>query len=203
MFVPLNINLKNKKILIIGGGKVAHRKVKFFLQYDCDIAVVGINIAQEIYELYDKSDLRVELIQREFEINDLNEKYIVVIATDNSKFNEEIADKCEEIGLLYTNCSNGEESAFSVPAVVKRGNLSIAISTNGKSPALSKKIKKEVSEIYNDDYKVFLELLGELRRVVLKCESDDKVKKKLLNEAVNMNINELREFINNYRGEKL
>lgn len=203
MFVPLNINLENKKILIIGGGKVALRKVNFFLQYGCNIEVVGKDIAQDIFELKENSNSRVNLITKEFEINDLNGKYIVIISTDNFKLNEEIAHTCEEIGILYTNCSNGEASSFSLPAVVKRGNLSIAISTNGKSPALSKKIKKDISDIYNNEYEEFLKLLGELRCVVLKCESDDRVKKKLLNEAVNMNINELREFINNYKGEKL
>jgi len=203
MFVPLNVNLENKKILIIGGGKVALRKVKFFLQYGCNIEVVGKNIAQEIYEVTENSNSRVTLLQREFEMNDLYGKYIVIISTDNFKLNEQIANKCEERGVLYTNCSNGEVSSFSLPAVVKRGDLSVAISTNGKSPALSKKIKKEISDIYKNEYEEFLELLGELRYVVLKCESDDRVKRKLLNEAVNMNINELREFINNYRGEKL
>ncbi|MCM1990040.1 precorrin-2 dehydrogenase/sirohydrochlorin ferrochelatase family protein [Oceanirhabdus seepicola] len=203
MFVPLNVNLENKKILIIGGGKVALRKVNFFLQYGCNIEVVGKNIAQEIYEVTENSNSRVTLIQREFEMNDLYGKYIVIISTDNFKLNEQIANKCEERGVLYTNCSNGEVSSFSLPAVVKRGDLSVAISTNGKSPALSKKIKKEISDIYKNEYEEFLELLGELRYVVLKGESDDRVKRKLLNEAVNMNINELREFINNYRGEKL
>jgi len=203
MFVPVNINLENKKVLIIGGGKVALRKINFFLQYYCNVEVVGKDIAQEIFKATENSSLKVTLVNREFEMNDLYGKYIVIIATDNSKLNEEIARECEERGILYTNCSNGEGASFSLPAVVRRGDLSIAISTNGKSPALSKKIKKEISNIYNNEYEEFLGLLGELRRVVLGCESDDRIKRKLLNEAVNMNINELREFINNYRGEKL
>ena len=203
MFVPLNVNLENKKILIIGGGKVALRKMNFFLQYCCDVEVVGKEIAQEIFQVTENSNSRVNLLQREFKSTDLCGKYIVIISTDNFKLNEEIANKCEERGILYTNCSNGELSSFSLPSVVKRGDLSIAISTNGKSPALSKNIKKEISDIYNNEYKEFLELLGELRSVVLECESDDRVKRKLLNEAVNMNINELKEFINNYKGEKL
>ncbi len=203
MFVPLNINLENKKVLIIGGGKVALRKMNFFLEYCCNVEVVAKDIAQEIFEVTENSNSRVKLVHREFEINDLNGKYIVIISTDNSKLNEEISNKCEERGILYTNCSNGEESAFSLPAMVKRGDLSIAISTNGKSPTLSKKIKKEISDIYNNEYEEFLQLLGELRCVVLQCESGERVKSKLLNEAVNMSINELREFINNYRGEKI
>ncbi|SHK31727.1 precorrin-2 dehydrogenase/sirohydrochlorin ferrochelatase family protein [Tepidibacter formicigenes] len=188
MFYPMMINLKNKKVTVIGGGKVAFRKVKKFLEFDCDIKVVSPLYVDKFESLKDK----ITIIEDEYKKEYIKDSFLVVASTSNKELNEDIAIYCRENNILCNVVDDINLSDFIVPSSIKRGDLVISVSTMGKSPSLSSKIRKELEEKYDEEYEEYVNILGEMRALVLKKCNDESEKKKILNEIVNLNIEELK-----------
>ncbi|SHH52977.1 precorrin-2 dehydrogenase/sirohydrochlorin ferrochelatase family protein [Tepidibacter thalassicus] len=188
MFYPMMINLKNKKVTVIGGGKVAFRKVKKFLEFDCDIKVVSPLYIDKFESLKDK----ITIIEDEYKKEYIKDSFLVVASTSNKELNEDIAIYCRENNILCNVVDDINLSDFIVPSSIKRGDLVISVSTMGKSPSLSSKIRKELEEKYDEEYEEYVNILGEMRALVLKKCNDESEKKKILNEIVNLNIEELK-----------
>jgi precorrin-2 dehydrogenase/sirohydrochlorin ferrochelatase len=182
------INLKNKKVTVIGGGKVAFRKVKKFLEFDCDIKVVSPLYVDKFESLKDK----ITIIEDEYKKEYIKDSFLVVASTSNKELNEDIAIYCRENNILCNVVDDINLSDFIVPSSIKRGDLVISVSTMGKSPSLSSKIRKELEEKYDEEYEEYVNILGEMRALVLKKCNDESEKKKILNEIVNLNIEELK-----------
>ena len=146
MFFPVFINIKNKECLIIGGGKVALRKINKLLEYECNnITVISDKALKDIIEL-NKSN-KITLIESKFELNEkLLEKYfLVVAATNDEKINNEISNLCIAKNILINNASSKDNMNIRFCTTIENEEYSIAISANGdpkKSLELKEKIKK-------------------------------------------------------------
>ena len=136
MWFPLFINLENKKVLVIGGGKVALKKIKKVLEYGADVTVVTDNIKeQSILEL---KNLKIEdnkkIENNKDEIEKLVKDFFLVIsATDNEELNENIAEICDSKGILVNNVSSKTKMNSMFGGIVKNDEFQIAISTSGKN----------------------------------------------------------------------
>ena len=150
MWFPLFVNLKNKKVLVIGGGKVAFKKISKIMEYEADITVIAENIAEE--KLLELENLRIEnnrkIGNNKDEIEKLVEEYFLVIAaTDNEELNENIAEICDSKGILVNNISSKTKMNSMFGGIVKNDEFQIAISTSGKNCKRSRAMKSEIQKV--------------------------------------------------------
>lgn len=196
MFYPLMINLENKEVLVIGAGSIALNKIENLLNTNASITVVSKEISEEINDLSNK----VSIINSEFEFKYItNKTFLVIIATNNSELNESIANYCKDLNILYNNVGNSNNTNVTFMSTIQKEDLTIAISTNGKMPALSKKIKQDILNVIDDSYVENLTLLNEARKLIIKQNEDEQEKKKLINNLLDKSKEELVEVINNLR----
>ena len=150
MWFPLFVNLKNKKVLVIGGGKVAFKKISKIMEYEADITVIAENIPEE--KLLELKNLKIEnnrkIENNKDEIEKLVEEYFLVIAaTDNEELNENIAEICDSKGILINNVSSKTKMNSMFGGIVKNDEFQIAISTNGKNCKRSRAMKSEIQKV--------------------------------------------------------
>ena len=150
MWFPLFVNLKNKKVLVIGGGKVAFKKISKIIEYEADITVIAENIPEE--KLLELKNLKIENNRKiendKDEIEKLVEEYFLVIAaTDNEELNENVAEICDSKGILINNVSSKTKMNSMFGGIVKNDEFQIAISTNGKNCKRSRAMKSEIQKV--------------------------------------------------------
>jgi len=169
------LNLSNKKCLVVGGGPVAERKVQALLAYGARVRVVSPALTGRLSELAAAGI--IDYRRGSYHVDDLAGVFLVIGATGREEVNRQVAADCEERGLLINVVDDPERGNFFVPAHVKRGSLSIAVSTGGKSPLLAGKIRAELEPVYGPQYAEFLDFLGGLRLKLMR-EVADPVKKR-------------------------
>ena len=150
MWFPLFINLENKKILVIGGGKVAAKKIEKILEYGADITVVTENVVEE--KLLKLENVKIENNQKiendKAKIEKLVKGYFLVIAaTDDEELNENIANVCDSNGILINNVSSKIKMNAMFGGIVKNSEFQIAISTSGKNCKRSRAMKSEIQKV--------------------------------------------------------
>ena len=138
-YFPFFIDIKGKKGLIIGGGRIAEHKLKKILAYEPDITVVATKISDSI-----KSIEGIKLIEREFVNSDLDGCSFCIAATDDKKFNAYVAGVCRKNHIFINVVDDKDNCQFLFPSVYKAGNLSIGISTQGASPYVAADIKNRI-----------------------------------------------------------
>jgi precorrin-2 dehydrogenase/sirohydrochlorin ferrochelatase len=180
------INLDNKNVTIIGGGKVAFRKAKKFLEFNCNVKLVSSSFIED----FDNID--VKLINDNYKEDYLKESFLVIAATSSKKVNEDIASYCKTNNIMCNIADDINLSDFIVPSSIKRGDLVISVSTMGNSPSLSSKIRKELESNYGVEYEEYVSILGDIRNLVLQKCTDKDEKKRILNELVNLDLEELK-----------
>lgn len=190
MNYPVMIDLMGKEITVIGGGKIAYRKVNNFLKFGYEVTVVS----REFIEDFKKIENKIKIIKDEYSEKYIKDSFIVVAATNNKKVNESIGMFCRSNNKLVNVIDDQKLSNFIVPSCVKRGDLVISISTGGKSPSLASKIRKDLEIQYDDSYEEYLILLGELRVQILEKYNNPSIRKDLLNKIINLNYDELKKL---------
>ena len=191
MFYPINLKIDDMKIVIIGGGKVAYRKCMNFLAFNKKVKVISQDFIEEFEEIKDK----IEMIKDDYDETYIVDSFIVIAATNNKQINYNIGKYCRQHGKLVNVVDNQELSNFIVPSYVKRGDLLISISTGGKSPSLSAKIRKELEESYGEGYEEYVNILGQAREYIIKNVCDVEQRRRKLRELLDLNIDELRKII--------
>lgn len=175
---PVNLNISGKKCLVIGGGSIAARKVRGLLECGGRVYVVSPVLHPLLRKLTE--DKQIVWLNRDFQAEDINDKFLVIAATDNAEVNHEVATLCEQQNILINVVDDPSWCSFTLPAVHRQGDLLIAVSTNGKSPALARVIKEELAEKFRGEFAQALELLGNLRETLFAECPDEKVRGKVL-----------------------
>ncbi len=179
-YYPLFLDLKNKKAVIVGGGSVAERKTATLLDAGASVEVVSPAVTRRLQEYATES--RILHKKRKYRKGDLKNAFLAVICTSSGEVNLKAANdaKSHDGRVLVNVVDNPSEGNFIVPSSLTRGPLTIAISTEGTSPAVAKAIKKELQEVYNADFAKYLKLLRSLRNKVLTEVSDEKKRERIL-----------------------
>lgn len=164
-YYSVSLDLAGKSCLVVGGGKVAERKVISLLQSNAEITVISPRVTDYLGELI--KNKRIFYFEREYQTEDLAGVFLVISATDSKDANRKVAKDCLEKNILINAVDDPEYCNFIVPAVVRRGDLTISVSTGGKSPALARKIREELEKQYGDEYGPLLKKLGEIRKQIL------------------------------------
>jgi precorrin-2 dehydrogenase / sirohydrochlorin ferrochelatase len=164
-YYPINLDIQNRHCLVIGGGKVATRKVATLLKCGARVTVVSPEATDRLQSMEMSGSIR--LINRPYRTSDLGGMFLVIGATDNKELNRQIYQDAENSGRLCNIADQPDLCNFILPSIVNRGDLILGISTSGKSPAFAKKLRKDLEKIYGDEYVLFLQLMGALREKLL------------------------------------
>lgn len=186
---PIYINLAGKKCLVVGGGKVAQRKIETLLEYKARVLVASPVVTDPI-DVWAQSNL-ISWAGRNFEPADLADVFLVFIATGDNQTNKEIASLCRDRGIMVNAVDDPENCDFFVPAILRRESLCIAVSTEGKSPLLAAKLRNELESLIPSAYGEWVETLGRLRDEIKHADLDIKQRQQLFAELVNSDILEL------------
>ncbi|MYC12937.1 MAG: bifunctional precorrin-2 dehydrogenase/sirohydrochlorin ferrochelatase [Gemmatimonadetes bacterium] len=162
MRYPVFLKLEDKLCVVVGAGRVAERRVRGLCDARARVRVVGVTATEGILKLADEGV--IHLYQRAFEPSDLDGSALVIAATDHVDVNRAVqaAAKCR--GILFCGADRHTDSDFIVPAVVRRGDLQVAISTGGNSPAYARLLRREIEAFWDDGQ--LLDLMADLRRRV-------------------------------------
>jgi precorrin-2 dehydrogenase/sirohydrochlorin ferrochelatase len=164
-YYPLCLDISGKRCVVVGGGNVAERKVRRLLACDARVEVVGKTLTPSLAAWKGEG----KIVHREVDYADscLAGASLVIGATDNETVNGRIAQDARTRGIPVNIIDDPARCDFILPSVVERGDLLIAVSTGGKSPALARKLREELEEVYGPEYAVLIEVLGELRETVI------------------------------------
>jgi precorrin-2 dehydrogenase/sirohydrochlorin ferrochelatase len=168
-YYPLFLDLRDRKSVVVGGGKVAERKIYALLRAGADVTVISPDITQKIKQYKQKG--KVKHICRSYKRGDLENVFIAIAATDSADINKKVS---EDAPCLVNVVDTPHLCNFIVPSVVIREPLTIAVSTSGVSPGLSRSIRMELEEKYGPEISEYLHLLRGIRKQAMKCISDQR-----------------------------
>lgn len=164
-YYPLFVDLRGKKTVVVGGGPVAERKVAHLLTCGARVTVISPHATRRLLRL--ARERKISYISRRYQRGDLRKAFLVFIATDDPSLNARAVRDAHDAGLLVNAADSLAGSTFLVPSVVARGDLQIAVTTGGASPALARWIRKELEKTFCPEYARFVRVLSRARRMLL------------------------------------
>ncbi|MEI6199647.1 MAG: bifunctional precorrin-2 dehydrogenase/sirohydrochlorin ferrochelatase [Actinomycetota bacterium] len=170
MQFPVNLNLHGRPVLVVGGGRIALRKVEQLLMADAEVTVLSPLFVDEF------TSLPVTLVQREYASGDIDAFRLVITATGNTPVNQQIFDECEAKGIWINSADDPDRCAFTLPAALRRGDLMVTVSTGGASPALASWLRSHLElSIVPEFEEVVSRLAIERARIHAEGESTENV----------------------------
>ncbi|MDO4554589.1 MAG: bifunctional precorrin-2 dehydrogenase/sirohydrochlorin ferrochelatase [Lachnospiraceae bacterium] len=164
-YFPMFIDLKGKRCVIAGGGKVACRKAESLCRFEAQVEVIAPEICPEL-EAFEDSNREISFQKRAVEREDLVGSFLVIAATDSRKVNRMVSEFCREEDIFVNVIDSQEESTFVFPATLKREDISVGITTSGSSPFLSSSIRKTIEKAVPEYYGELSKSLGRIREKV-------------------------------------
>jgi precorrin-2 dehydrogenase len=185
---PLFLKLETRRCLLVGAGTIAEQKLDGLLVSGAEVVVVAPQANGRIRELSEQE--RITWIERTYQREDLEGVTLVIAATGNAEVNEQVFRDSEANGILCNAVDEPERCHFYYPAVVRRGDLQIAISTNGKSPALAQRIRAELETQFGTEYADWLEWLGTVRTLFFRRPIKPEQRRSALHRIAAQNVYE-------------
>lgn len=184
--LPIFVKLDGRNCLLVGAGNVALDKITSLLNTGLKLRVIAPNARIEIQQLALQGKL--EWIERGFDSTDLDGNFLVIAATDAPDVNAAIYQGCVERNIPCNSVDDIPNCDFFFGSVVNRGNLQIAISTSGESPAVAQRLRREIDAQLPEDFGVWLGNLGQLRREVLERHPRSEARKSLLHQLARRSV---------------
>lgn len=175
---PMFMRLTGRPCLVVGAGRVGEPKIAGLIDTGAEIQVVAMAATEQVREW--ARERKISLALRAFSKNDLDGKFLAVAATASPSLNQLIYREAQRRGVLCNVVDVPDLCDFYYPAVVRRGDLQIAISTAGQSPSLAQKIRQQLERQFGDGYTDWVKQLGETRRLILASDLDKETKLELL-----------------------
>lgn len=182
-YFPFFIDIKNKKCIIVGGGNVAARKIEKLLPFEPDITVIAPKISDEII-----SFKGIKFINRKFIDEDINNAFFVISASDDKQLNAHIFKLCSEKNIPVNTVDGRDKCGFIFPAVVHKNDITVGISTSGKSPVFASYLRMKTENMIDDKCLETVEILGKFREKIKREISSETVRKKAFEKILKMCI---------------
>lgn len=177
-YFPFFVDIKQRRCVVVGGGTVAFRKIEKLLPFEPQITVIALEICSEI------KDLRgIEIIRRDFADSDLDDAFMVVGATDDECLNSHIFDLCRQKNIPVNIVDDREKCGFIFPALVKKNDITIAITTSGTSPLYARFLRERIGDMLDSRQLSIAEILAAYRSVI-RQRFDTEEKRKAAAEAL-------------------
>ncbi len=164
-YYPVSLNLTDKRCIVVGGGEVAERKVERLLECGAHVTVMSPSLTSLLKDR--KKSRQIVHIDAGYKKNALQGCFLVIGATDRDDVNAQISKDAMSLGILVNIVDDPDKCNFILPSLVRQGDLSIAVSTGGKSPALARKIKEDLQQQFGPEYERLLAIMGSLREKAL------------------------------------
>jgi len=183
---PLFLNLEQVPVLVIGGGSVAERKVRTLLRYGAKVHLVSPEVTRGLQRLVEAR--RITCRRRSFRPGDLDDARLAFCATSENDLHRKAVEEGKKRGVLMNVVDVPELCDFIVPSTLRRGDLTVAVSTGGTSPAFAKNIRRELEDYFGPEYGRFLKLLKGVRPQVLETLGDGRQRSRLFRELADSQI---------------
>ncbi|WP_413030189.1 bifunctional precorrin-2 dehydrogenase/sirohydrochlorin ferrochelatase [Paenibacillus taichungensis] len=180
------MDISGKSCCVVGGGRVAERKIKGLLHAGAQIKVISPEVTPTLQQLH--HDSLIQWLARSYRNGDLRGAFLVYAATNQGEVNTAVVQEAEDAGILVNDAISSERSTFITPSVVRRGRLSIAISTAGAGPVAAAEIRDTLEQQFGDEYETYIEFLYQMRTEVKARVSSSGVRAKLLRRLTEMNV---------------
>src|SRR5215470_13656996 len=167
---PAFLKLENRAVLVVGGGAIANSKIPSLLDAGARISVIAPKLSCDLAELVRHGD--ITWVPKPFEPSDLNGIFLVIAATNIRELNASVFAEADKRNILCNSVDDIDHCHFYYGSIVQRGDLQIAISTNGKSPALAQRLRRELQDQFGPEYAAWLDWLGAAREI-LRSQSAD------------------------------
>jgi siroheme synthase-like protein len=188
-YYPVYIELREQPCVVIGGGKIAEGKVNGLLDAQANVTVISPDLTPGLHDLANKK--RVTYLARAYQPGDLSGAFLVICATDQPEINHQVWQEATANGQLVNVVDDTPRCNFIAPSILRKGDLTIAISTSGKAPALAVRLKERLQRELGPEYERFLELAGELREPLTRHVPEFETRKALWYELVDSEILDL------------
>lgn len=160
-YYPIFLDLKDRRVLVVGGGVIAEGKARQLIDARARVSVVSLTLTEPMTRWNQRGE--IEWREGVFAENDLDGVWLVISATDDRAVNSEVARASAERGLLCNVVDQTEFCNFITPALITRGRLQIAVSSSGGSPSVAQRVKREIGHLIGDEYSTLLEIAAEIR----------------------------------------
>ncbi len=184
-YYPIFLNLEGRKCLVVGGGGVGTRKALMLNRCGADVQVV----APRISEALKATDIPVH--ERPYDPRDLEGIFLVFAATGDAGINRAVTADAAQRQILCNSADDPGAGDFILPAVVRRGDLICAVSTSGASPALAKKVRRDLESLFGPEYEPFLILMAQIRTRLLAQGHDPDGHREIFRKLVHMDLPDL------------
>ncbi|SCY86595.1 precorrin-2 dehydrogenase/sirohydrochlorin ferrochelatase family protein [Desulfoluna spongiiphila] len=164
-YYPVSLDIMGKACLVVGGGAVGTRKVETLVRCGAHVTVVSKAFTDELKAM--AQDAPITLEERAYDASDMDGKFLVIVATDDQAFNTRVSRDAEATCKLCNVADYPSACNFILPSIVQRGDMTLSISTSGKSPAFAKWMRRRLETEFGDEYGEFLELMGLVRKKLL------------------------------------
>jgi precorrin-2 dehydrogenase/sirohydrochlorin ferrochelatase len=179
---PMFVNLHEKLCVVIGGGTIALRKILGLLECDACVRVISLQAIPQVFQLVHEK--KVDFVERAYQQGDITGAFLVVAATNDREVNTRISHDCTAQNILCNVVDTPHLCNFYYASTYTRGDLKIAISTNGVAPALARKIKADLAERYPEEFESFLEYLRRIRETVKEKIPEESTRHAILKKIV-------------------
>jgi precorrin-2 dehydrogenase/sirohydrochlorin ferrochelatase len=177
---PIFMKLEGRSCLVVGAGTVGEPKINSLVRAGASVRVVALHATAAVAEWAQAGAITWEA--RAFNSADLDGTFLVIAATNSGDVNAAIFHQARQLNILCNVVDDPEHCDFYYPAVVRRGDLQLAISTNGQSPALAQRIRRELEMQFGPEYGTWLEELGRARQELFASKIDPEQRRRLLHE---------------------
>jgi siroheme synthase-like protein len=185
-YYPVYLELRDQPCIVVGGGKLAEEKVVDLLAVHAMVTLISAKITSHLQQLVDEK--QVAYIPRAYQHGDLADAFLVLCATNNAEINQQVWDEASAAHKLVNVVDDIPHCNFIAPAIIRNGDLTVAISTSGRAPALAVRLKERWQKELGREYAHFLELAGHLREPLAQHIPDFATRKKLWYEIVDSGI---------------
>ncbi|WP_310829903.1 precorrin-2 dehydrogenase/sirohydrochlorin ferrochelatase family protein [Paenibacillus pedocola] len=191
-YMPVMLDLRGQKVIVIGGGAVAERRVLALLDAEAAVVVVSPSLSAALSALVEAGGLN--WLNRSYAPGDLRGAFLVYAASSDDAVNEQVAAEARSLGLPVNVASRAEAGNFITPGVLRRGRLTVAVSTSGAGPSAAARITEQLSEVLGEEYEPYLDFLHQLRTEIKRREPSAEVRGRLLRRLSRLDVlNEMRQ----------
>lgn len=193
MFYPIMIDIHDRKIVIVGGGKVAYRKSKNLLKYGGKVIILSPETIDDFKKLKDIYKDKLQFVYNKYEKVYIEDAFLVIAATSSSLVNQEISKDCKKLNILSNIVDSKEDCDFITTSIINNDNLTISVCTMGSFPYLSKKIRIDMEEKYKKFDKKYINVLEEIRNIILNKYPDKT--REMMDQALELDLKDLKELL--------
>lgn len=149
-FFPLFFDIEEKRIVVIGGGKIGTRRVKALAEFHPSITIISPSITKELETLIKCKNRKIEWIKREYKQGDCRQAFLVIAATEKREINEKVGQEAKKEGAFVTVADAKEESNVYFPGIARENNIVIGVTTSGRNHTMAKKVTEQCKKILKD-----------------------------------------------------